>query len=98
MLSLGDSNWPFSSTGAEADASSTAAFTLIMLTTAPFGVSLVIGCWRVSTSCTVPRMPVLQTDKTRTVTAASALILMVGLPWTARAGYQRAHNRSVALF
>src|SRR5260370_958578 len=54
MLSLGDSNSPFSSTDAEAEAWSTGAFVLIMLTTAPFGLSFAIACWRLSTSCPVP--------------------------------------------
>src|SRR5262245_53240811 len=97
MLSLGDSNSPFSFTGAEAEAWSTAAVVLIMLTTAPFGLSFAIGCWRPSTSDTVPRIEVLQPDKRRTA-RASALIVIFFLPWTARGGYQRARGASVAKF
>src|ERR1700682_5934402 len=78
MLSLGDSNSPFSSTDAEAEACSTATFVLIMLTTAPFGLSLAIGCWRLSTSCTVPRMLAAQPDiSSRAVRASSALEFMI---------------------
>src|SRR5688500_12281174 len=84
MLSLGDSNSPFSSTDAEVEACSTAAFVLIMLTTAPFGLSFVIGGWRLSTSCTVPRMLAAQPDtKSRTIRASSVLIVMIHLPLTA---------------
>src|SRR5882672_7600304 len=80
MLSLGDSNSPFSSTDAEAEACSTAAFVLIMLTTAPLALSFGIGCWRLSTSCTVPRMLAAQADtSSRTVRASSALAFMISL-------------------
>src|SRR4051794_40999028 len=80
MLSLGDSNSPLSLTGAEAEACSTAAWVLIMLTTAPFGVSFAIGCWRASTSCTVPRIAVLQPDKARRAIRASALVIVMLSP------------------
>src|SRR5712675_107526 len=78
MLSLGDSNSPFSSTDTEAEACSTATFVLIMLTTAPFGLSVGIGCWRLSTSCTVPRMLAAQPDTSRrAVRTSSALEFMI---------------------
>src|SRR5882724_5859293 len=80
MLSLGDSNSPFSSTDAEAEACSTAAFVLIMLTTAPFALSFGIGCWRLSTSCTVPRMLAAQADSSRAVRARSVLTFMILSP------------------
>src|SRR3979409_2142344 len=78
MLSSGDSNSPFSSTDAEAEAASTAAFVLIMLTPAPFGLSVGIGCCRLSTSCTVPRMLAAQPDSSsRAVRASSVLEFMI---------------------
>src|SRR4029450_13748208 len=79
MLSLGDSNSPFSLTGAEVDACSAAAWVLIMLTTAPFGVSFATGCWRASTSCTVPRIAVLQPGKRRTIRASALSVIFVSL-------------------
>src|SRR5688572_14009645 len=65
---------------AEAEAFSTAACVLIMLTTVPLGLSFAIGCWRGSTSCTVPRIAVLQAHTDRTAIRASALIVMTCLP------------------
>src|SRR2546430_4961665 len=77
MLSLGDSNSPLSSTDAEAEACSTAAFVLIMLTTAPFGLSFAIGCWRPSTSCTVPRIVEPQPDISRRAIRDSGALIVI---------------------
>src|SRR5438094_8990133 len=81
MLSLGDSNSPFSSTDAEAEAWSTAAFVLIMLTTAPFGLSFGIGCWRLSTSRTLPCIVAAHpaTSSRGAIRTTSALAVMISL-------------------
>src|ERR1700675_784081 len=79
MLSLTDSNSPLSPTVTELEAFSTAALVLIMLTTAPFGLSLGTGCWRLSTSCTVPWMVVAQPVASSRTSGSSALAIMISL-------------------
>src|SRR5918992_2730989 len=81
---FGEANSPFSSTAAEVDAWSTAALVFIKLTTVPLGLSFATGCWRLSTSCTVPRIEAPQPHRAATATTASAVLsVMISLPLTA---------------
>src|SRR2546421_10935491 len=96
MLSLADSNSPFSLTADEVEACSTAALVLIMLTTAPRALSFGIGCWRLSTSCTVPRIEAAQPDSSMRTSRASGALTVMFFSLRAPAGYQCAGSAHMA--